>query len=321
MSLYETDTLETGAEFNESVIGKKFEYTTSSGTIKHYVIISYNASTGKHSVELDGCEKSKVKNITMADVTNYRWLDDGGMEDKIEDTPLSKIDQQPRTRAVTTRISPRRTTREKRARVIASPAPPTKIKKRQKAKATASPKQSLVNKSAIARTAKKRSHAKTASKDTMLKNLKVDDRTVFEFTKGLHFGHIEKCDTKGDDSSNWLWEVQFDDGDRYEFDSKDMTESTNLYQAIKKKELADPQLRTKLLKVKNDFLSQKKDIMKQIPSDVKKIYFQCGFAQWGSKDNYYLPVLFLGPYDVSPGDVRDTWLKKFYQMVRKIFTY
>ncbi len=57
---------------------------------------------------------------------------------------------------------------------------------------------------------------------------------------------------------------------------------------------------------KAKFEKERSEILSKVPDRVKNQFRQLGFAKWG-KD--VLPVMFLGPYDVAPGSVRDTWMK------------
>jgi hypothetical protein len=138
--------------------------------------------------------------------------------------------------------------------------------------------------------------------------LSIGDRIAFDFGSGIYFGGIEKCSTDEIDKSKWSWNVLFDDGDFYNFDHDDMLEGFSLYQNLKKKEMDDPLREEKIDKVKTDFMAQKNHVLSRIPPKVKKQFLQVGFALWQKS---YLPVLFLGPYDVDPGLVRDKWLSAF----------
>ncbi len=53
---------------------------------------------------------------------------------------------------------------------------------------------------------------------------------------------------------------------------------------------------------------EKEKMLAQIPHNLKKNFRRNGFAQW---NKHVLPVLFLGPYDVGPGKVRELWMKMF----------
>jgi hypothetical protein len=64
-------------------------------------------------------------------------------------------------------------------------------------------------------------------------------------------------------------------------------------------------------KMKAKFEEERANVLAKIPENVKKEFRQVGFAKWG-KD--FLPVMFLGPYDVAPGSVRDQW----FEMLEKV---
>lgn len=70
----------------------------------------------------------------------------------------------------------------------------------------------------------------------------------------------------------------------------------------------EKRLRRRLEKAKVFFETEREQIMKQIPANVKKDFRTLGFSKWG-KD--YLPCMQLGPYDVGPGGVRDKWMEMF----------
>jgi hypothetical protein len=144
-----------------------------------------------------------------------------------------------------------------------------------------------------------------------LSTLKVGDRTAFDFGKDVYFGSIVKCHVMGKKKFKWFWKVIFDDGEVYEFDYKDMLKGTVLYQEFKEREKNDPSTEKRLRKIKDDFLSKKNNILAKIPDEVKSQFLQAGFASWRGE---YRPVLFLGPYDVIPGPVRDRWFRAFQKV-------
>ena len=65
----------------ETMIGRKFQYVTRAGKRKNYVIRSYDANTGTHSVRRitesddDRDFGHKTRDITMEDLPNIRWMD------------------------------------------------------------------------------------------------------------------------------------------------------------------------------------------------------------------------------------------------------
>lgn len=59
-------------------------------------------------------------------------------------------------------------------------------------------------------------------------------------------------------------------------------------------------------KRKAEFEKGKKEVLQAIPKEVKQQFRQLGFAKWGKE---YLPIMFLGPFDVAPGPVRDEWFQ------------
>jgi len=152
------------------------------------------------------------------------------------------------------------------------------------------------------------SNNKKMNDKASLLGLVVGDRIAFDFGSGIYFGSIDECDTFKKVKSAWNWNVTFDDGDRYKFDYKDMLEGVTLYEKIKIDEMNDPNREKKVKKIKDNFFTQQKIVLSKIPEIVEKQFLQVGFALW---QKIYLPVMYLGPYDVSPGPVRDEWLAAF----------
>jgi len=144
--------------------------------------------------------------------------------------------------------------------------------------------------------------------EVCLSGLTVGDRIAFNFGSGIYYGCIEECDTNNKVDAEWNWNVSFDDGDRYVFDCEEMSTAITLYEELKMNEMNDPDRGKKVKKIKDDFIIQKNYVLSTIPKEVKNHFLQVGFALW---QKMYLPALFLGPYDVSPGLVRDEWLAAF----------
>lgn len=138
--------------------------------------------------------------------------------------------------------------------------------------------------------------------------MKIGDRMALKFGEEIYFGTIEKCSTRAKDRTKWRWTVTFDDETVYELESHDMVEGFLLYEKMKEAELNDPQYSSKLQKFKDSHLASKERVLSKIPDDVKAQFLQVGFADWLG---CYQPVLFCGPYDVSPGQVRDDWMEAF----------
>jgi hypothetical protein len=59
------------------------------------------------------------------------------------------------------------------------------------------------------------------------------------------------------------------------------------------------------------FEQEKEEIMRTVPKAVKNRFGQIVFATFGS---YIGPVLILDPYRISPGPVRDQWLKMYHKV-------
>ena len=64
---------------------------------------------------------------------------------------------------------------------------------------------------------------------------------------------------------------------------------------------------------KAQFEEEKRKILKSIPPDTKNYFRELGFAKWGRD---WLPCMFLGPYDLAPGPVREKWME-MREKVRK----
>jgi hypothetical protein len=136
------------------------------------------------------------------------------------------------------------------------------------------------------------------------------DRIAYDFgTTGVHFGSIEESYVSYTKSRKyWTWDIVFDDGYRYKFDSFEMTRAITLYEKMKEIERNSPKREEKIRKWREDHLAQKQRIEKSLPKCTKTRFLEVGFARW---EKSYLPVLFLGPYDVFPGSVREQWLNAF----------
>jgi len=60
----------------------------------------------------------------------------------------------------------------------------------------------------------------------------------------------------------------------------------------------------------DEFHIQKEIILNEVEEEIKKDFREIGFAKWNLS---WLPIIQLGPYDISPGLVRDKWMKIFKQ--------
>lgn len=138
------------------------------------------------------------------------------------------------------------------------------------------------------------------------------DRIAYKFGSGnVQFGAVVDCNKSGaklKTSSASNWTILFDQGDVHTFDCDQVVEGLALYEKIRARELSDPLRSEKLRKLKTAFLTQKESVEIKLPDRAKERFLTVGFARWEKR---YLPVLFLGPYDVSPGSVRKEWLRAF----------
>jgi hypothetical protein len=60
---------------------------------------------------------------------------------------------------------------------------------------------------------------------------------------------------------------------------------------------------------KREYLSEKAELMERIPEEYSKNIGKIVFGKW--KKDPYRPVLLAGPYQVPPGNLRDTWITMF----------
>ena len=70
---------------------------------------------------------------------------------------------------------------------------------------------------------------------------------------------------------------------------------------------------------KAEFEKEKRKLLKRIPEKIKRTFKHVGFSKWSKT---ILPVLYLGPYHVPPGQVRETY-EKMLDKVRneKLFDF
>lgn len=150
----------------------------------------------------------------------------------------------------------------------------------------------------------------------------VGKRVAHQFDDGdIYYGEITRCNTSTTNTTNTTnnemsdcnWDVWFDDGDFFSFDSKEMLENYCLYEEMKNKEFGhgDPEKmrerKNRYILMKSNFYTEKVIILSQIPHDVQRMFYKLGYATYQKKS---FPVFFLGPYDVSPGPVRENYIRK-----------
>jgi len=143
-----------------------------------------------------------------------------------------------------------------------------------------------------------------------LSKLKPGDRTALKFDDEIYFGCFEELCIRAKNNKKWSCIAAFDDESRYELDYDGMVEAVLLYEEIKKKELENPSRELQLKKFQDTYVREKNKILSKIPREVQAQFLQLGFADWLG---IYQPVLFCGPFDVSPGQVRDNWMDAFRQ--------
>jgi len=143
-----------------------------------------------------------------------------------------------------------------------------------------------------------------------LLDMDLGDRIAYDFgNAGVYFGSVDEAHASYENPrKDWKWEIIFDDGELYELDSFEMIRSVTLYEKIKEKEQNDPKCDKKIREWTKDFLLKKERLEKKLPISTKKRFREVGFAKWGKM---FLPVLFLGPFDVHPGSIRRQWMEAF----------
>ena len=150
-----------------------------------------------------------------------------------------------------------------------------------------------------------------------LRDVRVGQRIAMEFSDTeLKFGEVEICFTMKRDPKKWAWHVGFDDGETYELDPDEMIDALDTYRRYYDAEMSDPNRLTRVAAIVTAFEIRKQLVLSMIPDDYKKCFLQIGFAKWaGSYQGHlkYFPVLFLGPYDVSEGPLR----QKMYDEIKK----
>mmetsp|Transcript_26427 Transcript_26427/g.39072 ORF Transcript_26427/g.39072 Transcript_26427/m.39072 type:complete len:321 (-) Transcript_26427:1419-2381(-) len=159
------------------------------------------------------------------------------------------------------------------------------------------------------------SQSEVESRIHNLSILKVGQRVAYTFSDSIYFGSIVRCSKpksndkdRKDDATRWRWEVEFDDDDCWELDSNNMLSAISLYEKCKKEEMEDKSRNEKVDGIINEFFAEKYKILNALSDEIKNDFLEVGFAKWNRS---YLPVLFLGPYDLSPGHIRDKWMKYF----------
>jgi len=151
----------------------------------------------------------------------------------------------------------------------------------------------------------------------LLKDVKVGQRIAMEFSDTeMKFGEVEICFTRKRDPKKWAWHVGFDDGETYELDPDEMIDALGTYRRCYDAEMSEPNRSTRVAAIVTAFEIRKQLVMAMMPDDYKKYFLQIGFAKWaGSYQGHlkYFPVLFLGPYDISEGPLR----QKMYNEIKK----
>ena len=102
-------------------------------------------------------------------------------------------------------------------------------------------------------------------------------------------------------------------GKKTETKKKSTKKKDEVDQNDSKKDKSDHHRRAKLLKLaiedaKEEFEQEKETVLSKVPSSIKKMFGQIGFARWGKN---HLPALIMSPYAVPPGPARQIWMDMF----------
>jgi len=136
--------------------------------------------------------------------------------------------------------------------------------------------------------------------------LQVGQRIAKKFEDGdIYFGKIVDA---YDHKTGRLWHVSYDDGDSEDLGEQALWDAYILYDEFRQKEFEDVLWYSKVVVLRHHFIVEKENFLSELPKNIKANFLELGFARWASK---YLPVMYLGPYDVSPGAIRQEWVENY----------
>lgn len=72
-------------------------------------------------------------------------------------------------------------------------------------------------------------------------------------------------------------------------------------------------LRRNQLLVKQELNEQREQLLNDLPKEYKQKFGAIGFGKWSKR---WLPVLIRGPYDVGPGETRQSWMAMYEKVSR-----
>jgi len=138
------------------------------------------------------------------------------------------------------------------------------------------------------------------------KMLRIGQRVAKKFENDIvYFGKIV---TTYNREIECLWHVEYDDGDSEDLTEDYIKEALRLYDVFRQRELEDVLWFSKVVVLRHQFIVEKENFLSELPINIKSHFLELGFARWA---RMYLPVMYLGPYDVSPGAVRDEWMENY----------
>jgi len=154
-------------------------------------------------------------------------------------------------------------------------------------------------------------------------NFHLGQRIAKEFNDGLvYFGKIVDA---FEHESESFWHVSYDDGDSEDLDNESIKDALALYAKFQEQEFTDVLWFSKVVVLRHQFMVEKENFLSQLPMKIKENFLELGFARWARN---YLPVMYLGPYDVSPGAIREEWMENYKKhkefldkMPRLVFWY
>ena len=151
-----------------------------------------------------------------------------------------------------------------------------------------------------------RSTARTRTYD--LRSIQVGRRVAMTFGDELKFGEVEASNvSRTAPPSDWDWQIGLDDGETFEVDCDEMRKALAAYDRLHGEEAANPVTPVTKAAIVAAFQIKKEIVMGLLPPSYKALFLEPGFARW---EDEFLPVLFIGPYDISEGPLRETFFRK-----------
>ena len=124
----------------------------------------------------------------------------------------------------------------------------------------------------------------------------------------LKFGEVEKCNvSRKISTSDWDFRIGLDDGETFEVDCDEMRKALATYDCLRREEMADPTTPATKAAIVAAFQIKRQLVLGMLTDEYKLQFLEPGFARW---EDEFLPVLFVGPYDISEGPLRETFFRK-----------